>query len=439
MIKEKKMNIEMRWDKLVVPVETCSERSLLIELTALGQLKEKNKKRPPVNLALVIDRSGSMEGTYIEAAKIAAKGIADRLTTRDRLSLVSFDDEIITHFSNLSMDSVGRRRAKSTIAELYARSATNLSAGWFEGANCVTEAIDDDNFQNGHVLVLSDGMANRGITDPEELNMHAQELASRGVFTSAAGIGAHYSPLQLDALAEGGAGRLHDTETAEDIIDVVLGELGEISNTVARNVELHIRSPRGVRLECLSAMREHRSGNLLQINFGVMQLNRMKTVALLTEVSELSKGKELPFEAYVTWEDVDSGEQLRSVAVNSVLRVVSAREAEKTKVDTEVVRKFADLWEASTAYQGMILNEQLNYDGANMLYKSNLESFSKMVDCLEDGESRLSRHKLAGKRMGKEWKGRSKLKSFDLAKKKMLSEPDLLRKDSGNWHDRLSE
>ena len=439
MIKENKMNIEMRWDKLVVPAETYSERNLLIELTALGQAKEKNKKRPPVNLALVIDRSGSMEGSYIEAAKIAAKGIADRLTTRDRLSLVSFDDEIITHFSNLSMGSAGRRRAKSTIAELYARSATNLSGGWFEGARCVTEAIDDDNFQSGHVFVLSDGMANRGITDPEELNMHAQELASRGVYTSAAGIGAHYSPLQLDALAEGGAGRLHDTETEEDIIDVVLGELGEISNTVARNVELHIRSPRGVRLECLSSMREHRSGNLLQINLGMMQLNRMKTVPLLTEVSELSKGKELPFEAYVIWEDVDSGEQLRSATMNSVLRAVSAREEEKANVDTEVVRKFADLWEASLAYEGMILNEQKNYQGARMLYASQIKNYSEMVDCLEDGDSRVDNYELAGKRMGREWKGRSKLKSFDLAKKEMLSEPDLLKKDSGNWRDRLSE
>ncbi len=439
MIKKNKMNIEMRWDKLVLPAETCSERNLLIELTALGQAKQKNKKRPPVNLALVIDRSGSMGGPYIEAAKIAAKGIADQLTTRDRLSLVSFDNEIITHFSNLSMDSAGRRRAKSTIAELYARNATNLSAGWFEGANCVTEAIDDDNFQNGHVLVLSDGMANVGIEDPEELNMHAQELASRGVYTSAAGIGAHYSPLQLDALAEGGAGRLHDTETAEDIIDVVLGELGEISNTVACHVSLFIRSPRGVRLECLSSTREFKSGNFLGIPLGMMQLNRMKTVALLTEVSELSKGKELPFEAYVTWEDVDSGEQHQSATVNSVLQVVSAREAEKTEVNTEVVRKFADLWEASMAYKGMILNEQHNYDAANMLYKSDLESFSEMVGSLEDGDDRVNRHKLAGKRMAREWKGRSKRESFDLAKKKMLSEPDLRQKDSGNWHDRLSE
>ena len=68
MIKENKMNIEMRWDKLVVPTETRCERNLLIELTALGQPKEKKKDRPPVNLALVIDRSGSMQGTYIEAA-----------------------------------------------------------------------------------------------------------------------------------------------------------------------------------------------------------------------------------------------------------------------------------------------------------------------------------------------------------------------------------
>jgi hypothetical protein len=87
----------------------------------------------------------------------------------------------------------------------------------------------------------------------------------------------------------------------------------------------------------------------------------------------------------------------------------------------------------------MILNEQNDFQGASMLYESNLECFSEMVGSLEDGDSRVNRHQLAGKRMGREWKGRSKLKSFDLAKKEMLSEPDLLKKDSGNWRDRLSE
>ena len=60
--------------------------------------------------------------------------------------------------------------------------------------------------------------------------------------------------------------------------------------------------------------------------------------------------------------------------MNSVLRAVSAREEEKANVDTEVVRKFADLWEASLAYEGMILNEQKNYQGARMLYASHIKN-----------------------------------------------------------------
>ena len=158
-----------------------------------------------------------------------------------------------------------------------------------------------------------------------------------------------------------------------------------------------------------------------------------------TEVSEHSKGKELPFETYVTWEDVDSGEQYRSATVNSILRVVSSREAKKAEVNTEVVRKIADLWEASLAYQGMILNEQNDFLGARELYDQNMEYFYGFVDSLEDRDSRVNRYKSTIKRMGTEWNGRSKRVSYSLSKKMMLNEPDLRQKDSGNWHDRLSE
>ena len=437
MTKKSNINIEMSWDKLVVPAKTNTERSLLIELSADSDSKIKKKDRPPVNLALVVDRSGSMDGSPIEAAKIAASQIVEKLNLKDCLSLVSFDDEVITHFSNVKMDIEGCNHAKQMISELYARGMTDLSGGWFEGAKCATEAIDEGGFSNGYVIVLSDGMANHGITDPKELKMHATELASRGIQTSSIGIGANYSPLQLDALAEGGEGRLHDTETADDIIDVVLGELGEIGNTIARNLKLYIHSPRGVQFECLSKMQGHRSGNFFQIDIGSLQLNQTKSVALLTKVGEFPNGNDLSFKAHTTWEELETGKQNESSVVNSTLKVVTLKKAESAAINSTVVKKVADLWEASLAYQAMIFNEQNRFGRASRIYDDNMESYDLLINSLEDKESRLDRFKLLQRRVARQWQGRSKRASYNLSKKMMMSEPDLRDRDTGNWHDEI--
>jgi len=431
------INIEMSWDKTVVPANTKSERSLLIDLISNSNSEIKKKGRSPVNLSLVIDRSGSMAGAPIMAAKLAATQIAEHLSPKDRLSIVSFDYQIITHFNNLKMDTEGCNYAKRMISEIYARGNTDLSGGWFEGARCVTEAIDSGDFNNGYVVVLSDGMANAGITNPKELKMHANELASRGIQTSSVGIGANYSPLQLDALALGGGGRLHDAETADDIIDVVLGELGEIGNTVARNVKLHIHLPRGAQLECLSKIPAQRSGNFFQIDVGTLQLDQVKSIALLAKIDLLDNGKELPFEAHITWEEIETSMQNESSVKSSALKVVSIKESESAAINTTVVRKVADLWEASLAYQAMILNEQNQFDMASSVYDNNMISYGLIVDSLEDSDSRVERFKSTQKRVANEWHGRSKRASFNLSKKMMMSEPDLRRRETGNWHDEL--
>ena len=437
MTNKSNINIQMSWDKLVVPAKTNTERSLLIELSADSDSKIKKIDRPPVNLALVVDRSGSMDGSPIEAAKIAASQIVEKLNPKDSLSLVSFDNEVITHFSNVKMDIEGCNHAKQMISELYARGMTDLSGGWFEGAKCATEAIDEGGFSNGYVIVLSDGMANHGITDPKELKMHATELASRGIQTSSIGIGANYSPLQLDALAEGGEGRLHDTETADDIIDVVLGELGEIGNTIARNLKLYIHSPRGVQFECLSKMQGHRSGNFFQIDIGSLQLNQTKSVALLTKVGEFPNGNDLSFKAHTTWEELETGKQNESSVVNSTLKVVTLKKAESAAINSTVVKKVADLWEASLAYQAMIFNEQNRFGRASRIYDDNMESYDLLINSLEDSDARIYRLNAAQKKVSAPWKGRSKRASYNLSKKMMMSEPDLRDRDTGNWHDEI--
>ena len=427
----------MSWDKEVIAAEKKCERSLLIDLTGEGDLKTKHKERPPVNLAIVIDCSGSMEGAPIEAAKSAAKQITEKLTQKDRLSIVTFGSEVETHFSNVRMDESGTSYAQGVISEIYIRGMTNLSGGWFEGARCATQAIDEGVFKDGFVVILSDGMANQGITHPKELLMHASELSSRGVQTTSIGIGAHYSPLQLDALAQGGQGRLHDTETSEDIIDAVLGELGEIGNTIARNVKLNIRYPESVALKCLSKLKGEKSGSFYNIDIGNLQLNQTRSVALLTEIFTQPLGQSIPFEVHATWDDINTGERLESKVASSSIKVVSVDEADSVKINTKVVQKVANLWEASLAYEAMMLNEEGHFDKADNLFEINKLSYGMIIDPLDDKNKRLDRFQSAHRKVNSPWMGRSKRASINMSKKMMMGESSLLRRDTGEWYDEV--
>ena len=437
MTKQNNININMSWDKEVIAAEQKSERSLLIDLTGDGDLKTKHKERPPVNLAIVIDCSGSMEGAPIEAAKSAAKQITEKLTQKDRLSIVTFGSEVETHFSNVRMDESGTSYAQGVISEIYIRGMTNLSGGWFEGAKCATQAIDEGVFNDGFVVVLSDGMANRGITHPKELLMHASELSSRGIQTTSIGIGAHYSPLQLDALAEGGKGRLHDTETAEDIIDVVLGELGEIGNTIAKNVKIHIQYPGSVELKCLSKLKGEKSNNYYNIDIGNLLLNQTRSVALLTEIFAQPLGQSVSFEVHATWDDIETGERAEGKVITSSIKAVSVDEADSLKINTKVVQKVADLWEASLAYEAMMLNEEGHFDKADNLFEINKLSYGMIIDPLDDKNKRLDRFQSAHRKVNSPWMGRSKRASINMSKKMMMGESSLLKRDTGEWHDDL--
>ena len=437
MTKKNDININMSWDKQVVASKNNSERSLLIDIQAISEDKNKAKKRPPVNLALVIDRSGSMEGSPINAAKSAVIQIAEKLGSKDRLSLVSFDYEVATHFTNIKMDEKGRSYAKSQVNEIYARGSTDLGAGWFEGARCVTSAIDEGDFKDGYVVILSDGMANEGIQNPKELKNHASELSSRGVQTTSIGIGEYYSPLQLDALAEGGHGRLHHTDTAEDIVDVILGELGEIGSQIAKNIKLNIHHPQHVKLKCLSKMENQQLGNMYQINVGNLQQNQTKSVALLSVFNQFEIGTDLSFEAHITWDDSKTGKHHESPVIYSSINVVSSKEAEKASINTTVVQKIADLWEASMAYESMILNEQNRFDKASSIFDDNMASYSLCVDSLIDSEDRINRLLSTKNKVSSPWVGRTKRASYNLSKKMMMSEKDLRQKESGDWHNQF--
>ena len=436
MPKENLIKVQACWDNIFVPADTATERSLLIEVCA-ESCNDRRTTHEPVNFAMVIDRSGSMRRWRLEAVKSAAMGIIKALNGLDRLSLVSFDDVVTRHFANVPMYHDGIRQARQEVECLAAGNMTNLGAGWFEGAKCAAETMEQEQFRDGHVLVLSDGKANQGITRPSALAKHARELSDRGIRSSAVGIGADYSPLQLDAIAESGQGRLHDAETADDITDIVLGELGEIRNLAAHETRLHLQFPREINIELLTRAPVQQVGEELQISLGTLLANRSRPIALLAELPGFPVGTRLPFEITLSWRDPESGEPKWSAPINFILRVVPPAEAAAAQRDQEVVGRVADLWEATLAYQAMRYNEIGDFERAIRLYQGVFDQFRAMVSELKDADFRIKRLAQASRAVEQPWVGRSKREALVMSKKMMLNEADLRRRDSDEWHDHL--
>ena len=436
MTRSNPINIQARWDNVLVPANIATERCLLIELCA-ESVEHRQPAREPINFALVIDCSGSMAKWRLDAAKTAAIGITESLNSKDRLSLITFDDVVTEHFSDVSMDQIGHQKARHHIGRLTAGRTTNLSAGWFKGAQFAAEVMERHNFPNGHVLLLSDGRANVGITRPEILAKHARELSDRGILSSTVGIGANYSPLQLDAIAVGGNGRLHDAETPDDIIDTVLGELGEIRNLAARDTRLHLEFPKGVELKLLTRAPVQQIGQVLQINLDTLLAGRSRPIALLSELPPYPAGSKLPFDITITWRDPVSGEQQLMGPVTTTLKVVPPTEAVAVETDYEVLIQVSDLWEATLAYQAMRYNEAGDYSRASQLYQQDFDKFCATVSKLDDSHRRIARLHKARRAVERSWTGRSKREAITMAKKRMLNEADLRRRDSGDWHDHL--
>src|SRR5262249_42411484 len=151
------IQLSAQFDRSLVWEKGRSVRYLGIGLTAQAAAAATHRQRPPLNLALVIDVSGSMHGDRLGAAKRAAIGVIERLTANDVLSVVSFASDVITHVDAVPMADAGRRTAQEAVEGLTTRGSTHLSAGWQRGAECVAAYNRTHPGHHNRVLLLTDG------------------------------------------------------------------------------------------------------------------------------------------------------------------------------------------------------------------------------------------------------------------------------------------
>jgi len=364
-------------DRSLVNVEGRSVRHLVLTVRA-PEPPQTDRPRVPLNIGVVIDASGSMSGRPLDAAKGATLALLESLADTDHLSLVSFADDVIAHAMAVRLDAAGRSTAANAIRPLVTRGSTALFDGWVGGCEAVaTRQAAADATERNHVLLLSDGHANRGECRPERLAHHAAELRKRGILTSTVGIGRSYSPIQLQAIAEAGGGRMHDAEEPHEIAEIMLAELGEALDTALEDLTISLALPAGVKAELHGTAPVTSRPGGFDILLGAVRSAATRQVVVRLEFPAGRAGDRLVIEPEARWR-LPGGEAFESCRLQAVDVVFGTPgECERQPIDRAVATIAAEHWRASIYHRGIALNQDGHGEAAQTWVEEQQRRFER--------------------------------------------------------------
>ena len=220
--------------------------SLELTLQAEDVLQKQEKNIRHADMVIVLDRSGSMQGRKITDARQAALKLLENLSSQDRFGLVTYSSDVRMDSPLVPVTESARELLVAVINRIDADGGTNLGGGLQEGIRVLTQTAKTGN--PGRLILISDGLANEGITDPGALGNMASIAVEKEFAISTVGVGNDFNEQLMTAIADRGTGNYYYLETPESFANVFLNEFHSTRTAVATSLEIRIPLSKGVTL-----------------------------------------------------------------------------------------------------------------------------------------------------------------------------------------------
>ena len=371
------MKTQIRYDYPCVPVGEEFTIRMLLSLKG-----ERRAEKPvPLDISLVLDRSGSMGGGKLKKVLAATRMMAGQLTPEDILSLVTFSNTVDTHINRAGGD--GLEAIDHVLAGIRADGQTFLSGGYCEG---VRLAAASRSKTVSRVFLLSDGHANKGVSDIAELAVMAAGNLRENVSTTTFGVGDDFDEELMTGMASSGGGNSYYIDDPEHAAVVFREELQNLRQLYALGCTVRFRPAEGVSAASLSLFGSmgHDGDCWLVGDVSSSEESRLVLELTVPAAARPVQGCLLG-ELELQWISLKNG---RSASRTLEVRVdaVSPEKFQAVRPDNEVIAEAAFLTAGRAKLEARSLADRRCFDEAAEL----LERYASSLDALGLNDSRLN-------------------------------------------------
>lgn len=257
----------------------------------LEGIRREETERTPVNIAIVIDKSGSMNGNKLAQAKEAAIMAVERLGRDDYVSIITYSSkvDVLMPSTRVTNTTEFRHRIKS----IRSNGQTALYAGTKRGIHELEEFLDENRVNR--VILLSDGLANVGPSKPSDLEKLGQMAGSKGISITTIGLGLGFNEDLMTKLAYASDGNHAFVKHERDLVDIFNKEFGDVLSVIAQDIEIIIECEVGIKPIRLLGRRAEVRGQTIRVKLNQLYGAQSKHLIIEAELDEAHEEGDQPF------------------------------------------------------------------------------------------------------------------------------------------------